>query len=263
MELLSGVELGELVHQRGRLSPVEVVDYLSQTARALDRAHAAGIIHRDLKPDNLFLSVREGEPPRIKILDFGIAKFLAGAGAETTCAAGTPLYMAPEQTKRGASVGPQTDVWALGLIAYTLVVGRPYWEGEDVHEIFGEILRGEREAPTARAARSGVALPPALDPWFLKCVAQEPTERFSGAREAAAALAGALGVPMAALASASFPGFLDGARSSALAVVAPGSGRAMSTLEEASTIGDLSQPSPRLPAPASVPARGRASGTGT
>jgi serine/threonine-protein kinase len=263
MELLSGMELGDIVRERGRLPPTEVVDYISQTARALDRAHAAGIIHRDLKPDNLFLSLREGEPPRIKILDFGIAKFLAGAGAETTRAAGTPLYMAPEQTRKGANVGPPTDVWALGLIAYTLLVGRPYWEGEDVHEIFGEILRSEREAPTSRARRSGVTLPAGFDAWFLKCVAQEPAGRYAGAREASAALAGALGVPMAALASASFPNFGDGERVSGPGGIAPGSNRAMSTLEEASTIGDVSEPAPKSPAPGPPPPPETRSATAT
>ena len=84
MELLSGKELGELVRERGPLPPADVASFVAQTARALDRAHAAGIIHRDLKPDNLFLSLREGERPRVKILDFGIAKFVAGAAAETT-----------------------------------------------------------------------------------------------------------------------------------------------------------------------------------
>jgi serine/threonine-protein kinase len=243
MELLSGVELGELVDQRGGLLPAEVVDYLGQTARALDRAHAAGIIHRDLKPDNLFLTLREGEPPRIKILDFGIAKFLASAGAETTRAAGTPLYMAPEQTRKGSPVGPATDVWALGLIAYTLLVGRPYWEGEDMHEIFGEILSGAREAPSARAARAGGSLPPGFDAWFLRCIAQDPAGRFGRAREAAVALADALGVPLGGPASASFPNLgersLQGREASALT---PTSGRALSTMEEASTIGDVSVP---------------------
>jgi serine/threonine-protein kinase len=279
MELLVGNELGELVQERGRLSAAEVVDYVAQTARALDRAHAAGVIHRDLKPDNLFLAVRDGEPPRVKVLDFGIAKFLASAGAETTRAAGTPLYMAPEQTRRGANIGPHTDVWALGLIAYTLLVGRPYWEGEDIHEIFGEILGGAHEPPSARAARSGVTLSPAFDTWFFLCVASDPAARFGRAGDAAAALAEALGIQLRSSLSSSDPSFGAAAgapgqpgmalpshpaleRTSAPdAIVTPAPLRGgVRTLEEASTIGDLGDlraaPVPHgTPAPLAAPAR--------
>ncbi len=138
--------------------------------------------------------IREGEPPRVKILDFGIAKFLAGSAAETTRATGTPRYMAPEQARKGAAIGPQTDIWALGLIAYTLLVGRPYWEGEDLHELFGEIFGGDYEAPTVRALRSGVELPAAFDAWFFRCVAADPARRFAQAGEAGARLVEALGV---------------------------------------------------------------------
>jgi len=194
MELLAGSELGELVRERGRIPAGDVADYILQTARALDRAHAAGVIHRDLKPDNLFLAIRDGELPRVKILDFGIAKFLAGQAAETTRATGTPRYMAPEQTRKGAAIGPQTDIWALGLIAYTLLVGRPYWEGDDIHEIFGEIFGGDYEPPSVRALRSGVALPAAFDAWFFRCVDPDPSRRFTRAGEAGAKLAEALRV---------------------------------------------------------------------
>jgi hypothetical protein len=196
MELLAGKELGELLRERGPLPPAEVTDYLAQTGRGLDRAHGAGIVHRDLKPANLFLAIREGEPPRVKILDFGIAKFLAGSSASSTHVAGTPLYMAPEQARKGASIGPTTDVWALGLIAYALLVGRPYWEVDDLAQLFGEMFAGDYEPPCARAERLGVELPPAFDAWFLRCVDPDPAARFPRAGEAASRLAEALAVPL-------------------------------------------------------------------
>src|SRR6185295_7214929 len=107
--------------------------YLRQLALALDRTHKKSIVHRDLKPENLFLSRREDGALQLKVLDFGIAKIVAeGAGstANITRSVGTPLYMAPEQFKPDGRVTPQTDIYALGLIAYTLVVGIPYWQDE-------------------------------------------------------------------------------------------------------------------------------------
>src|SRR4051812_21738490 len=106
MEWLRGQSLEDLINERGTLSSAEVVLYLRQTARALDKAHAAGIVHRDLKPENLFLTTREDGTACLKILDFGIAK-LAHGGEEaarlkatgTGQVFGTPLYMSPEQIK--------------------------------------------------------------------------------------------------------------------------------------------------------------------
>jgi serine/threonine-protein kinase len=73
MELLRGEELGKRLKRLGRFAPADVVSYLHQTALALDRTHRANIVHRDLKPENLFLTDREDGPPRVKVLDFGVA----------------------------------------------------------------------------------------------------------------------------------------------------------------------------------------------
>ena len=124
MELLTGEDLGDRLLRIRRYAAEDVVTYLGHVARALDKAHAKSIVHRDLKPDNLFLCQSEEEGDRVKILDFGIAKLVETTMQASTHAAGTPLYMAPEQTKRGREIGPWTDIWALGLIAYTLLVGK-------------------------------------------------------------------------------------------------------------------------------------------
>ena len=93
MELLRGEELGDRLKRMGRLPPSEVVTYMQQTAWALDRTHAASIVHRDLKPENLFLTTREDGSPRIKILDFGVAKLVA----EGATAAGATRSLGPNQ----------------------------------------------------------------------------------------------------------------------------------------------------------------------
>ena len=194
MEFLVGEELGDMLLRVGRLAPQDAIPMLLLAARALDRAHARGVVHRDLKPENLFLVHREDEAPTLKILDFGIAKVLQAAGGGTTRATGTPLYMAPEQTARSSTIGAATDVWALGLIAYSMLVGRPYWEGGDMNQLFAEILMAPLESPVARASRLGVGLPPDFDRWFFACVNRDATQRYQRAGEAMQALAALFGL---------------------------------------------------------------------
>lgn len=194
MEFLNGEELGELLAREGRIAPERAIGYLEQVARALDKAHAKKIVHRDLKPDNLFLCRSDDEADKIKVLDFGIAKFVERVDVKSTQGGGTPLYMAPEQTQKNGDIGPWTDVWALGLIAYAILVGRPYWHAETMASLYGEILElnEPREPATVRAARHGVALPPAFDAWFARCTNKDPRARFPRAGEAIAELARAL-----------------------------------------------------------------------
>ncbi|WP_275939254.1 serine/threonine-protein kinase [Polyangium spumosum] len=198
MELLHGEELGRLLKQRRTLPAEEAILYLRQTALALDKTHAAGIVHRDLKPGNLFVAQRDDGSPCVKILDFGIAKVVAGTTqSQVTKPMGTPMYMAPEQILGKASVGPATDIYALGHIAYALLVGEPYWAEESrVLEIFPfmqRVIEGIEEIPSKRAARrNAVELPPAFDDWFRQATANAPSERFERATAAVAALGTAL-----------------------------------------------------------------------
>ncbi len=195
MEFLVGEDLGQRLDRHERATPQQVVAWLHQVAIGLDKAHAKGIIHRDLKPENLFLVRSDELGERVKILDFGIAKLVQSANQSSTESGGTPQFMAPEQTRRGREVGPWTDVWALGLIAYALLVGRGYWLANSIGELYGELIdEGERESPTLRAGRYGVTLPPAFDAWFFRCVHNDRNRRFLRAGEAVAALASVLGV---------------------------------------------------------------------
>ena len=200
MELLNGEDLAKVVERAGRLSAVHAVAYLRQVASALDKTHAAGIVHRDLKPENLFLTHREDGTPRVKVLDFGISKVLneAGPAANATRGLGTPLYMAPEQSL-AQTISPATDRYALGMIAYTLLVGLPYWQKEA--EAFENPItfvvhtsRGATDSAVARAALAGLSLPPAFDAWFRSATSLDPGARFGSSAEMVRALAEALGV---------------------------------------------------------------------
>ena len=195
MELLRGEELGDRLKRMGQLPPEEVVTYMQQVAWALDRTHAASIVHRDLKPANLFLTTREDGTPRIKILDFGVAKLVAesSTAAGTTQSLGTPIYMAPEQFRTNLKLTAAADIYALTLMTYTLLVGKAYWAEEaksagDVIAFAIAALNGPQESAVLRAARRGVTLPPGFDAWFAKGTAVNPADRFSTATEAVRAL---------------------------------------------------------------------------
>jgi serine/threonine-protein kinase len=135
----------------------------------------------------------------VKILDFGIAKVVATATQTSkTKVMGTPLYMSPEQINGDGKIGPPADLYALAHIAFTLLVGRPYWE-EDANEIegiFGFLLKLMEgiDVPATRRAKSygGVELPEAFDAWFEKSTAPQAGDRFQSAREQIDALAEAL-----------------------------------------------------------------------
>ncbi len=209
MELLRGEEIGKRLKRLGRLPIDEAVSYLWQTALALDKTHRANIVHRDLKPENLFLAEQDDGPPRIKVLDFGIAKLIAEQGTEAnaTQSIGTPLYMAPEQFRSGSKMSPATDLFALGMMAFSLLVGVSYWQQEkevhgNVYSFVAVVMFGPTESGLARAARRGVSLPPAFEAWFARATASAPQDRFDSATEMIRALASACGVSVTATGSA-------------------------------------------------------------
>jgi serine/threonine protein kinase len=198
MEYLRGKDLDTVLRENGPLAPLTVVEYLRQTARALDKAHGMGIVHRDLKPENLFLTSREDGTPCIKLLDFGIAKLVGVAHptelkTQSGAVFGTPAFMSPEQTRgENETIGPESDIWAFGLIAFKLLTGRDYWTANVLAQLYVEILQAPIVPPSARGANFG----PIFDAWFLRCVAREIPMRFTTTGEAVSALADALGVEM-------------------------------------------------------------------
>lgn len=201
MELLRGEELGERLKRVGRFPPEETLLYLQQTAVALDKTHKASIVHRDLKPANLFRTEREDGPPRIKVLDFGIAKVLVDGAtqANATSILGTPFYMSPEQFRPGFKLSPAVDIFALGMMTYTFLVGHPYWYEElsaenNIYAFLPVAAFGPTEPASARAARQGVQLPEGFDAWFGQVTAPNPADRFATATLAVNALAEVFGL---------------------------------------------------------------------
>jgi len=183
MEYLEGEDLGARLDREGALDAEQTYQIVSQVARALVRAHAAGIVHRDLKPENIFL-VPGDDQEVAKVLDFGIAKHeqysLAGKTTKTGSFMGTPYYMSPEQA-RGRAIDWRSDLWALGVIAYQCLNGRPPFESEALGELMGMIIYDP--IPAINVGAPG--LPDALELWWQRAVSRDRDLRFQSAKEMA------------------------------------------------------------------------------
>ena len=150
MELLSGEDLGSVIAHEHRLSLARTVEIAASIAKALRVAHEARIVHRDLKPTNIFLANVGGEQV-VKVLDFGIAKVLAGADAGTTTSGaiiGSPAYMSPEQA-RGGALDERSDLWSLGAVVFEMLTGQQAFGGATIGDVIVEDL-----AATIRRSRA-------------------------------------------------------------------------------------------------------------
>ncbi len=195
MELIKGEELEAVVKSRGALPKTEVLEIFRQLCHGLGAAHRIGVVHRDLKLGNILIaeSQRSDAPFTVKVLDFGISKVIQEQQTDTTAAVGSPMWMAPEQAQKG-KLGPATDIWPLGLIAFRLLTGKFYWRAANsAHAAIKEVLIDLLVAPLATASAraeevGGIAPPPGFDAWFARCVVRNPDGRFRSAAECLDAL---------------------------------------------------------------------------
>ncbi|MCG8123967.1 MAG: protein kinase, partial [Candidatus Thiodiazotropha taylori] len=140
----------------------------------MSQAHRAGIVHRDLKPSNIII----GEDKQPKIMDFGIARLLSEAKGPDKQLIGTPRYLAPEYIQAG-EVGPQADVFALGLILDEMLTGMPVFSGQNQQIVIDAILKLEPKPPS----QFNSAVDEKLDRFILKSLEKEPALRYSDAQE--------------------------------------------------------------------------------
>jgi serine/threonine-protein kinase len=187
MEYLPGLTLEQIVRQKGPFPPGRVIHVLRQVCGALDEAHSLGLVHRDVKPGNIMLCRLGGRSDAAKLLDFGIVVETGRSDTRITQVGGplgTPAYMSPEQASGAAVLGPASDLYSLGAVAYFLLSGRPPLVGSNLLDLMHTQATASRE-PTAHES----TIAPDLEAVVLRLLATAPGDRYASAADLGAALA--------------------------------------------------------------------------
>jgi tetratricopeptide (TPR) repeat protein len=192
MPFVQGESLREQLTQRGALPVGEVVSTMRDVSRALAAAHAEGIVHRDIKPENILLSGGAAV-----VTDFGIAKAIAAARATSVAtenaddaltmvgtSLGTPAYMSPEQAAGDPATDHRADIYALGVVAYEALAGRPLFDARSAHAM---VTAHMTEAPVPISTRRS-DVPAPLAALIMRCLAKNPEERPASAAAILASL---------------------------------------------------------------------------
>jgi serine/threonine protein kinase/class 3 adenylate cyclase len=186
MEYLAGEDLASLLEREGTLPPAQAVALIRQVCLSVGAAHRCGIVHRDLKPQNLFIVQRAGRP-RVKVLDFGIAKLLLEGSRPVThtgVVIGTVQYMSPEQAT-AQPVDARSDLYSIGCILFEMVTGALPFPARNTLEAINARVTRQPERPS-RYRRD---IPAALEDLILRLLSRDPADRYQDAEELSAALA--------------------------------------------------------------------------
>jgi serine/threonine-protein kinase len=177
MELVRGMTVEQMIRSGKRFTWRETVATAIAVTKALKVAHDHGIVHRDLKPSNLLVPGGDAIGAGVKLADFGIAK-LFGRVAHTAQGSivGTAEYMAPEQAA-GQGVDHRADLYALGLVMYAMLVGRPPFRGGQATEV----IEKQRRTPAPRVSMTVPGVPPELDTLIDRLLAKDPAARPASA----------------------------------------------------------------------------------
>jgi serine/threonine-protein kinase len=207
MEFIDGRDLLKVITEDWPLSPMRVVEILSQVLSALGKAHELGIIHRDLKPENIMV-IREhddeGKPrDAVKVCDFGIAKVSDARAFQTSTSpglqplttmgtlVGTPEYMSPEQG-RGEPLDPRSDLYSVGVVLFQMLTGTLPFTAENA---LGVVLKHVTDEPPAPSSINAMVMP-ALEAICLKALRKKRDERFQTARDMRSQLRAAVGLEL-------------------------------------------------------------------
>ena len=183
MECIDGGSLAERIEQEGRLSTEESARILAEVASALDYAHKRGVIHRDIKPHNVLLQAESG---RSLLTDFGIARTAEGSSLTATgMVVGTPAYLSPEQVT-GEPSDHRADIYALGVVAYEMLAGKPPFTGPTSTAVLMKRLAGP--PPSLTTLRPEI--PENLAAVIEGMLEPDPAKRFQTAGEVVRGLRG-------------------------------------------------------------------------
>ena len=179
MPYVTGQSLRERLAREGELPVHEAVRLITEVVDALAHAHEHGVVHRDIKPDNVMLTGRHA-----LVTDFGVAKAVSEATGRNTVttlgvAVGTPTYMSPEQAAADPNIDHRSDIYAVGVMAYELLTGRPPFVGATPQQVLAAHVT---EAPDPVTKRRP-AISPALEAIIMRCLAKRPADRFQTAHD--------------------------------------------------------------------------------
>ena len=189
MELLAGRDLRSILAETPKLPISTAISYIRQAALGVGAAHAAGVVHRDLKPANLFVTRTEEGDEHLEVVDFGLSKApdvhrrASDEAALTTSGSviGSPMYMAPEQIRDPKSADARSDLWALGVVLYEMVTGRPPFAAQTVAGVLAAIM-------VDPPRRIDQPIPASLERTLLDCLAKDPEARIASADQLLARL---------------------------------------------------------------------------
>ena len=190
MELVNGIDLAKLVQQSGPLAVAQASEYVRQAAVGMQHAHEKGLVHRDIKPANLMVARPcPDEPPIVKILDLGLARFESESDRSRSLTAdgkifGTVDYIAPEQAENSRTADIRADIYSLGCSLFYLLTGKPPFSGDTALERITARVLGD--VPSVRNIRPEVS--PALDGIVATMIARKPANRYQKPGEVAKAL---------------------------------------------------------------------------
>ncbi len=194
-EYIEGINLHELIDQRGPLSPRYAAKLASQALMGLDAIHRAGIVHRDVSPENLMITREVGEEggtdERVKIIDLGIAKSLGSEDNKTKTGmfVGKWTYCSPEHLgmlPSGERIDGRADLYSFGIVLYEMLTGVPPFQADTPHAYL--MMHSQQQPKTLREANPRTAASPELEALIFRALEKDRSRRFATAREFAQAL---------------------------------------------------------------------------
>lgn len=180
MDFLEGTSLAQVIKDDGQVGVERTVRILMQACDALNHAHRHGVVHRDLKPSNIVLIDYDGQKDFVKVVDFGVAKLITGAGqdlqrltqAGEVC--GSPVYMSPEQCQ-GEELDPRSDIYSMGVVMYESLTGQLPFFGQTMVETMSKHIT--ELAPPFTEARPDLYIPERLEAVVFKALSKSREDR--------------------------------------------------------------------------------------
>jgi hypothetical protein len=193
MELLSGMDLDNLVEVAGPLGPSRVIHLARQVCGSLAEAHEHRFLHRDIKPANIFVAQMGDEYDLVKVLDFGVTHVETSTGGswggsitETGALTGTPGYMSPEICGGAEAIDVRTDIYSFGAAMYFMLTGTPLYPNKTLGEV---VMLQISRMPERPSVRLGSPIPRDLEDIVMKCLAKKPDDRYATIADVERALA--------------------------------------------------------------------------